>query len=133
MPVRLQPSSLERTVPVTPNVKGQPRRGGRPKGTPNKATVVARDIIAETAHKLGGTKRLLAWCKESKINERIFWGSIFPKLLPLQVTGANGGPIQVEDSRADEIRRRLLQDAAIDVEAAPAVEADGRGTDGTGV
>jgi hypothetical protein len=36
---------------------------------------------------LGGTDRLIAWAQEDPLNERAFWSSIYPKLLPLQVAG----------------------------------------------
>lgn len=29
---------------------------------------------------------MVAWAKEDEANERIFWGSIYPKMLPLDVT-----------------------------------------------
>lgn len=61
---------------------------GRPKGVPNKTTQVAKDAIAQAADALGGAKRLVAWAKEDPTNERAFWTTIYPKLLPLQVNGA---------------------------------------------
>lgn len=60
---------------------------GRPKGAQNKTTKAAKDAIADAAEKLGGTNRLVAWAKEDALNERAFWSSIYPKLLPLQVHG----------------------------------------------
>lgn len=66
--------------------KGQ-KTGGRQKGTPNKTTQAAKDAIAQAAEELGGTARLVAWAKEDPANERTFWGTIYPKLLPLQVNG----------------------------------------------
>lgn len=67
--------------------KGKPKKGpGRPKGSPNKATKAAKDAIADAAESLGGSTRLVAWAKEDPLNERAFWSSIYPKLLPLQVT-----------------------------------------------
>ena len=74
---------------------GRPKTGGRVKGTPNKITVAAKDAIAAAAEGLGGTKRLIEWAKEDPANERAFWASIYTKLLPLQVTGEGGGPLQV--------------------------------------
>lgn len=69
--------------------KGQVTRGpGRPKGSPNKQTVEVKQAIAEAAAQLGGTNRLVAWAKEDPANERTFWGSIYPKLLPLTVHGS---------------------------------------------
>ena len=61
---------------------------GRPKGSRNKVTASAKAIIEGAADKLGGEARLVAWAKEDPANERVFWGTLYPKLLPLQVHGA---------------------------------------------
>ena len=61
---------------------------GRPKGAVNKTAKAAKDAIADAAENLGGTDRLVAWAKEDPLNERAFWSTIYPKLLPLQVNGA---------------------------------------------
>ena len=84
--------------------KGNP---GKPKGAVNKTTLAAKDAIAQAAEALGGAERLVEWVKEDPANERVFWGTIYPKLLPLQVNGA--GPdgehmftgIRVEFVKAD--------------------------------
>lgn len=60
---------------------------GRPKGSVNKVTAAAKDVIAKAAEGLGGASRLLEWAKEDPANEKAFWSSIYPKLLPLQVNG----------------------------------------------
>ena len=41
------------------------------------------------AQGLGGVDRLITWAQEAPENERVFWGTVYPKLLPLtaQVTG----------------------------------------------
>ena len=67
---------------------------GRPKGSLSKHTTIAKDAIAIAAQGLGGTQRLIDWARSDPLNERVFWGSIYPKLLPLQVTGENGEPIK---------------------------------------
>lgn len=69
---------------------------GRPKGTPNKTTTACKDAIAAAAEGLGGTQRLIDWAKEDPANERVFWGTVYPKLLPLQVSGEGGGPLVVQ-------------------------------------
>ncbi|MFM0292810.1 MULTISPECIES: hypothetical protein [Paraburkholderia] len=66
---------------------------GRKKGTLNKTTRAAKDAIAAAAEALGGAERLTEWAQEDPANERVFWGTIYPKLLPLQVTGEGGGPV----------------------------------------
>jgi hypothetical protein len=73
--------------------KGNP---GKPKGALSKTTRSVKEAIELAAEGLGGAKRLVEWAKEDPSNERIFWGNIYPKLLPLQVTGEGGGPLTVE-------------------------------------
>lgn len=65
--------------------KGNP---GKPKGAISKTTRTAKEAIAIASEKLGGAERLVEWAKEDPLNERAFWSSIYPKLLPLQVNGA---------------------------------------------
>ena len=77
------------------------RGRGRPKGSPNKITAEAKNVIATAAEQLGGTKRLVEWAKEDVKNESAFWSSIYPKLLPLQVTGHGGGPIDIRTLQAN--------------------------------
>jgi hypothetical protein len=74
--------------------KGTPGPG-RPKGVPNKATRAAKEAIAFAAEGLGGAERLVAWAQEDPLNERAFWTSIYPKLLPLQVAGDPDSPLTV--------------------------------------
>lgn len=66
---------------------------GRPAGVPNKTTRAAKEAIAIAAEKLGGADRLVEWAQSDPVNERVFWGTIYPKLLPLQVSGEGGGDI----------------------------------------
>lgn len=81
---------------VTPSAKKRPPAAGkgRVKGSLNKTTKTAKEAIALAAEKLGGAERLVAWAQEDPLNERAFWATIYPKLLPLQVTGEGGGPLQ---------------------------------------
>lgn len=76
------------------------RKGaGRPKGSVNKVTAAAKDAIAQAAEELGGHERIVAWAKEDPANERAFWATIYPKLIPVQVSGEGGGPLVVEITR----------------------------------
>lgn len=72
--------------------KGNP---GKPKGAINKTTRLAKDAIAAAAEGLGGTERLIEWAQEDPANERVFWGQIYTKLLPLQVTGDPDAPLHI--------------------------------------
>ncbi len=73
------------------------RRGGRHKGTPNQLTRTVKEVIERVAQGLGGVDGMLAWAQEEAANARIFWGQIYPKLLPCQIkaehTGQNGQPL----------------------------------------
>ena len=72
--------------------KGNP---GKQKGSVCKVTRSAKEAIALAAEGLGGTDLLIAWVKEDALNERVFWGNIYPKLLPLQVSGDQQNPLSV--------------------------------------
>jgi len=86
------------------------RGRGRPKGSPNKITRQAKDMIAAAAEGLGGLDRLIEWAKESPDNERAFWMSIYPKLVPLQVNGTHD--VSVVD-RTEQLRRAKEEVRAI--------------------
>lgn len=76
------------------------RGKGRPKGAKNKTTVAAKKAIEEAAEKLGGVDRMVAWAQEDPANERVFWGQLYPKLLPLQVEGSVGLTVTLESDAA---------------------------------
>lgn len=72
------------------------RKGaGRPKGSPNRTTKAAKEIIQYAATELGGGDRLLSWVQEDPANEKAFWTQIYPKLLPLTVGGDSENPLEV--------------------------------------
>lgn len=71
------------------------KHSGRKKGVPNKLTASVKEAIEAAAQGLGGASRLEAWAREAPENEKAFWTTIYPKLLPLQVTGKDGGPLQI--------------------------------------
>lgn len=58
---------------------------GRPPGSRNKTTVAAKEAIRLAAEGLGGADRLIDWAREDPQNERVFWGQIYTKLIPLDV------------------------------------------------
>ena len=75
---------------------------GRPQGSRNKTSVAAKEAISLAADGLGGTNRLIAWAKEDSKNEHTFWGSIYPKLLPLQVNASHS----LDEELAEWFNRR---------------------------
>lgn len=75
------------------------KTGGRKKGTPNKLTGAARDAISMAADRLGGVDRLVSWVEEDPANERAFWTSIYPRLVPIDMNhgaGPDGMKVVIE-------------------------------------
>lgn len=66
---------------------------GRTPGIPNKTTRAAKEAIAAAAEGLGGVDRLIEWAKEDPLNERTFWGTIYPKLIPVTLAGDTENPV----------------------------------------
>lgn len=58
---------------------------GRPKGAINKTTKLAKQAIAEAFDKLGGTDALIKWAQSDPDNMKVFYATIWPKIVPLQV------------------------------------------------
>lgn len=76
-------------------IKDGKRGPGRPKGARNKTTMAAKAMIEQAAEDLGGVDRLVAWAREAPENEKAFWSTVYPKLLPLQVSGDKENPLQM--------------------------------------
>lgn len=72
------------------------RGKGRPKGAVNKTTAEAKEAIAQAFVGIGGQKAFEAWAKS---NPDVYYASVFPKLLPVQVNhgaGEGKGRITIE-------------------------------------
>lgn len=83
---------------TTPKNSGRfgPGNPGKPKGAISKTTRTAKEAIALAAEGLGGADRLIAWAQEDPANERVFWGTIYPKLIPVQLTGDPDAPVALQ-------------------------------------
>lgn len=73
---------------------------GRAKGTPNKTTALLKDAILKAAEKAGGGKDGLTnyLQKQAKDNPAPFL-ALLGKVLPMQVTGADGGALTIQITR----------------------------------
>jgi hypothetical protein len=80
------------------------KTGGRQKGTPNKTTANVKEAIEQVAAGLGGAEGMLKWAQSDKVNERIFWSQIYPKVLPKEIKAEHEivGTVQVVASKLDE-------------------------------
>lgn len=70
---------------------------GRPKGTPNRTTAMLKDAILKAAEKAGdkGKGGLVGYCRFLAREEPKAFAQLLGKVLPMQVTGEDGGPVQV--------------------------------------
>jgi hypothetical protein len=68
------------------------KTGGRTKGTPNKVTKEVKEMILQALDEAGGVEYLRARALDTPGPFLTLVG----KVLPLQVTGENGGPVTVE-------------------------------------
>lgn len=72
-----------------------PNPKGRPKGSPNRTTKSAKENIERVFGGLGGHVGMLEWVKADDANRRVFYGQVYPKLLPLQVRGDQDSPLRM--------------------------------------
>lgn len=68
------------------------KTGGRQKGSPNKLTKQLKDMILEALDESGGVEYL----KQTAIDHPTAFLTLVGKVLPLQVTGSDGGPLIVQ-------------------------------------
>lgn len=75
------------------------RRGGRSKGTPNKTTALLKEAILGAATTAGsdgkGKGGLMGYCTFLAREEPKAFAQLLGKVLPMQITGEDGGPIRV--------------------------------------
>lgn len=77
----------------------RPKTGGRVKGTPNKTTALLKDAILGAADAVGedmqGKGKLTGYCKFLAKSEPKAFAALLGRVLPMQVTGEDGGALQV--------------------------------------
>ena len=82
--------------------KKPPRAGmGRPKGAQNKTTALLKDAILRAAEQAGDGDMVEYLTQQARLNPGPFL-SLLGKVLPMQVTGEDGGPVQVVINRFSE-------------------------------
>lgn len=75
---------------------------GRKRGISNKLSMSVKETIEQVAKNLGGTRGLEKWANKDPANARIFWGNIYPKLLPLQANVDVNGKIEISVMKFNE-------------------------------
>jgi hypothetical protein len=82
---------MKDTVPKTAGRKRPP--GGSRKGIPNKVTKELKDMILGALDQAGGVQYLTERALDPRTASAFL--TLVGKVLPMQVTGANGGPVMV--------------------------------------
>lgn len=79
------------------------KTGGRQKGTPNKTTAALKDAIITAAELVGkdgvGTDGLVGYLQHVASTDVKAFSGLLGKVLPMQLTGEDGGAITVEIHR----------------------------------
>lgn len=70
------------------------RRGGRQAGTPNKTTALLKDAILKAATDAGDGDLAAYLQRQAVLNPGPFM-SLLGKVLPMQVSGEDGGPVAI--------------------------------------
>ena len=84
---------MSETVKKTRGNKNLPPGPGRPKGVPNKNTGLIREMILQALDSAGGVDYLTERANDPRTASAFL--SLVGKVLPVQLTGEGGGPIQV--------------------------------------
>jgi hypothetical protein len=71
---------------------------GRPKGAQNKTTALLKDAILKAAEQAGDGDMVEYLTLQARTNPGPFM-ALLGKVLPMQVTGEDGGPVQVVINR----------------------------------
>lgn len=94
-------------------VKGHEKIGGRAKGTKNKVTVLLKEAIMEAAEREGsdhhGKEGVVGFLRVLSRREPAVFGRLMEKLLPYQLTGKDGSPMQVVHSTKEQLVERMKE------------------------
>ncbi|MDN5006418.1 hypothetical protein ACFQZO_37020 [Bradyrhizobium sp. GCM10027634] len=75
---------------------GRTKTGGRKKGTPNKTTALLKDAILVAAGNAGKEDGLVGYLTAQAVLNPGPFMALLGKVLPMQVTGEDGGGLVVE-------------------------------------
>lgn len=111
--VRIDPEPERR--PIHRFKKGDPRPegAGRKKGVENKVKTLMKDALIIAASNIGsdgkGKDGLVGFFERAARRELVAYLRIMEKLLPYQITGKDGGPMQLQHTTKEELVLRLKE------------------------
>lgn len=93
--------------------KGREKTGGREKGVKNKTTVLLKEAIMMAAECEGldrhGKDGVVGFLRMLSRREPAVFGRLMEKLLPYQLTGKDGSPMQVVHSTKEQLIDRMKE------------------------
>lgn len=93
--------------------KGHEKLGGREKGQKNKVTVQMKEAILMAAELEGsdrhGKDGLVGFMRKLSRRNVVVYGRLLEKLLPYQLTGKDGSPMQVVHSTREQLLERMKE------------------------
>lgn len=93
--------------------KGHEKMGGREKGKPNKTTMLLKEAILMAAELEGldrkGKGGLVGFLRNLARREPAVYGRLMEKLLPYQLTGKDGSPMQMLHTTKDQLVERFKE------------------------
>lgn len=102
---------------------GHPKWGGRKKGASNKVTTSAKEAIELAFQGLGGVKALTTWAKK---NPNEFYTRVWPRILPLQLSGDTENPLIASSPKeCSDSNLKWLQDTLAEIRAKERQQQDG--------
>jgi len=101
---KIRKTNRTRPAPKTAFKPGHPKFGGRKKGTPNKFSGELKTFVLDAMANARATGQRAAGAREylehqAKVNPKTFL-SLIAKLLPNQLTGKDGGAIELKVQQA---------------------------------
>lgn len=97
------PSKVEPSAERTPPNAGK----GRKKGVPNKTTALLKEAVltaaARTGHDKEGKEGLIGYCRYLAENEPRAFATLLGRIIPMQVEGDGGTPLQVIIKRFSDV------------------------------
>lgn len=91
----------------------KPPNSGRAKGVPNKVTMLLKEAIPQAIENLGadgkGKDGLIGWLMNVAKKEPVAFLRLVDRLLPYQITGAGGGPVQMTYEKKEDIAQRMKE------------------------
>lgn len=107
--------AINAAKPVHRFKKGEPRpeNAGRAKGTKNKVTVQMKEAILMAAELEGSDRKgkggLVGFMRKLSRRNVVVYGRLLEKLLPYQLTGKDGSPMQVVHSTREQLIERMKE------------------------